>query len=85
MAVTPIQPLHARIRDDISSGLLQEGTWLKTLDLGRRYGTCTNPICKALHQLSGEGFVTIHRNRGTALRTLDEAFVRNILRPARPR
>ncbi|MCP5870852.1 FCD domain-containing protein, partial [Klebsiella pneumoniae] len=35
-------------------------------------------IREALHQLSGEGFVIIHRNRGARVRTLDEAFVRNI-------
>jgi DNA-binding GntR family transcriptional regulator len=72
------QPLHERMREDIINGELAEGAWLKTHDLGRRYGVSTNPIREALHQLSGEGFVVIHRNRGARVRTLDEEFVRNI-------
>ncbi len=72
------QPLHERMREDIINGGLIEGSWLKTHDLSRRYGVSTNPIREALHQLSGEGFVVIHRNRGARVRTLDEAFVRNI-------
>lgn len=72
------QPLHERMREDIINGALKEGDWLKTHDLSRRYGVSTNPIREALHQLSGEGFVVIIRNRGARVRTLDEAFVRNI-------
>jgi DNA-binding GntR family transcriptional regulator len=72
------QPLHERMREDIINGELAEGAWLKTHDLSRRYGVSTNPIREALHQLSGEGFVVIHRNRGARVRTLDEEFVRNI-------
>lgn len=72
------QPLHERMREDIINGVLKEGDWLKTHDLSRRYGVSTNPIREALHQLSGEGFVIIIRNRGARVRTLDEAFVRNI-------
>lgn len=74
----PFQPLHERMREDIINGALTEGSWLKTHDLARRYEVSTNPIREALHQLSGEGFVIIHRNRGARVRTLDEAFVRNI-------
>lgn len=73
-----LQPLHERMREDIINGVLAEGSWLKTHDLARRYKVSTNPIREALHQLSGEGFVIIHRNRGARVRTLDEAFVRNI-------
>lgn len=72
------QPLHERMREDIINAALPEGAWLKTHDLSKRYGVSTNPIREALHQLSGEGFVVIHRNRGARVRTLDEAFVRNI-------
>ncbi|WP_246746000.1 GntR family transcriptional regulator [Ciceribacter sp. L1K22] len=76
--IEEFQPLHERMREDIINGVLAEGSWLKTHDLGRRYGVSTNPIREALHQLSGEGFVVIHRNRGARVRTLDEVFVRNI-------
>ncbi len=77
-ASNSFQPLHERMREDIIGGALPEGSWLKTHDLSRRYGVSTNPIREALHQLSGEGFVVILRNRGARVRTLDEAFVRNI-------
>jgi len=76
--IEPFQPLAERMREDIINGILREGSWLKTHDLARRYGVSTNPIREALHQLSGEGFVVILRNRGARVRTLDEAFVRNI-------
>lgn len=72
------QPLAVRMREDVINGVLPEGSWLKTHDLARRYGVSTNPIREALHQLSGEGFVVIIRNRGARVRTLDETFVRNI-------
>ncbi|MCB8840488.1 GntR family transcriptional regulator [Aurantimonas sp. VKM B-3413] len=72
------RPLHERMREDIISGDLSEGSWLKTHDLAGRYGVSTNPIREALHQLSGEGFVVLIRNRGARVRMLDEPFVRNI-------
>ncbi len=72
------EPLSARIREDIISEELPEGTWLKTHDLAKRYGVSTNPIREALHQLSGEGFVILIRNRGARVRSIDEAFIRNI-------
>ncbi len=72
------EPLSARIREDIISEALPEGTWLKTHDLAKRYGVSTNPIREALHQLSGEGFIILLRNRGARVRTIDEAFIRNI-------
>ena len=57
---------------------LPAGSRLKTFNLARRYGVSVNPVREALHQLSGEGFVVLSRNRGARVRTLDEHFVRNI-------
>jgi len=71
-------PLHVRMRGDIVSGALPAGSRLKTQDLARRYDVSINPVREALHQLSGEGFVILSRNRGARVRMLDEAFVRNI-------
>lgn len=67
-----------RLREDIISGVFPADGWLKTQELSQRYAVSTNPIREALHQLSGEGFVTISRHRGARVRSLDEAFVRNI-------
>tara|TARA_R110002020_G_scaffold229432_2_gene440202 strand:- start:950 stop:1654 length:705 start_codon:yes stop_codon:yes gene_type:complete len=67
-----------RLREDIISGVFPADGWLKTQELSQRYAVSTNPIREALHQLSGEGFVNISRHRGARVRSLDEAFVRNI-------
>lgn len=67
-----------RMREDIINGVFPAGSWLKTQELSERYGVSTNPIREALHQLSGEGFVILSRNRGARVRPLDEAFIRNI-------
>lgn len=72
------RPLPARLRRDIVSGALPAGSRLKTQELARRYGTSVNPVREALHQLGGEGFVILSRNRGARVRELDENFVRNI-------
>ncbi|EAR53154.1 probable transcriptional regulator [Oceanicola granulosus HTCC2516] len=67
-----------RLRADIVAGLLPQGARLKTQELAARYGTSINPIREALHQLAGEGFVQIERNRGARVRVLDETLVRNM-------
>lgn len=66
------------MREDIVSGVLPAGSLLKTSELSKRYGVSTNPIREALHQLGGEGFVVLSRNRSAQVRSLDETFVRNI-------
>lgn len=66
------------MREDIVSGALPAGSPLKTIELSKRYGVSTNPVREALHQLSGEGFVVLSRNRSAQVRSLDESFVRNI-------
>ncbi|WP_447927305.1 GntR family transcriptional regulator [Vreelandella sp. EE27] len=66
------------LRQDIISGVIPAGSFLKTQDLAQRYGVSINPIREALHRLSGEGFVILARNRSARVRVLDEAFIRNI-------
>ena len=73
-----IQCLHDLIRDDIVEGRLEPGVRLKTAELAKRYGTSTNPVGEALHQLQGEGMVIISPNRGARVRPISEDFVRNI-------
>jgi DNA-binding GntR family transcriptional regulator len=70
--------IHALIRDDIVAGRLASGARLKVSELALRYGTSTNPVREALHQLQGEGFVVISRNRGARVRPINEDFVRNV-------
>lgn len=72
------ESLHVQMRREIVSGALPAGSRLKTQELAQRYGVSINPVREALHQLSGEGFVILSRNRGARVRTLDEHFIRNI-------
>jgi DNA-binding GntR family transcriptional regulator len=70
--------LHDRIREDIVEGRLEPEARLVVADLAKRYGTSSNPVREALHQLQGEGIVVISHNRGARVRAVGEDFVRNI-------
>jgi DNA-binding GntR family transcriptional regulator len=75
---SPKRTLHTAIREDIVEGRITAGSRLVVADLAKRYGSSSNPVREALHQLQGEGFVTISLNRGARVRSLDEDFVRNV-------
>jgi DNA-binding GntR family transcriptional regulator len=66
------------IRQDILAGRISGNERLKVADLAAHYGTSTNPVREALHQLSGEGLVIISPNRGARVRAIDEDYVRDI-------
>jgi len=70
--------VYELIRQDIVEGRLDANERLKIGALAARYGSSTNPVREALQQLRGEGFVVFSHNRGARVRTIDEAFVRNI-------
>lgn len=70
--------LHDLIREDIVEGRFKPEERLVVAELAKRYGTSSNPIREALHQLQGEGIVVISHNRGARVRAVDEDFVRNI-------
>lgn len=76
-AIRPEEISNA-LRQDIISGAIPAGSYLKTQELAHRYGVSINPVREALHRLSGEGFVILARNRSARVRILDEAFIRNI-------
>ena len=63
---------------DILAGRITGNERLKVADLAASYGTSTNPVREALHQLSGEGLVIISPNRGARVRPIDAAYVRDI-------
>jgi len=70
--------VYGLIRQDILSGRLSGNERLKVSTLAAHYQTSTNPVREALQQLRGEGFVVIEANRGARVRTIDEAYVRDI-------
>lgn len=74
----PAASVYELIRDDIISGRLIANQKLIVADLAERHGTSTNPVREALHQLRGEGFVTMAPNRGARVRPMDEDFIRDI-------
>jgi DNA-binding GntR family transcriptional regulator len=71
--------VYESIREDIIEGRLPPNSRLKVSELSGRFGTSTNPVREALHQLRGEGFVVISPNRGARVRPIDEDFVRDIV------
>lgn len=71
--------VYETIREDIIEGRLPPNARLKVSELSQRFGTSTNPVREALHQLRGEGFVVISPNRGARVRPMDEDFVRDIV------
>lgn len=78
-AAPPVEAtVYELIRRDIVEGRLTAGSRLKISELGRRYGTSTNPVREALQQLRGEGFVLFSRNRGARVRPIDDDFIRDI-------
>lgn len=48
------QRLHQLIREDIVEGRLEPEARLVVAELAKRYGTSSNPVREALHQLQGK-------------------------------
>jgi DNA-binding GntR family transcriptional regulator len=78
LAAQTNRTLADQIREDIVEGRYLVGDRLVVADLARRYGSSSNPVREALHQLQGEGIVIIPPNRGARVRSLGEDFVRNV-------
>jgi DNA-binding GntR family transcriptional regulator len=75
---TVYQRVHERLRDDILSGAIAQGTRLKIADIAARYGLSQMPVREALQQLQGEGLVVLAPNRGATVRRMDARFIRNL-------
>jgi GntR family transcriptional regulator, carbon starvation induced regulator len=68
MSVNPsktlVETVYARLRSDITEGLLIPDSKLRIDELRRQYATGASPIREALNRLAGEGFVTVEGQRG---------------------
>jgi DNA-binding GntR family transcriptional regulator len=71
--------IYDRLRADILGGMLPAGERLVAADIAGRYGSSTNPVREALHQLCGEGLVEILPNKGARVRELGIPFVRDVM------
>ena len=70
----PIVPKTVReqvtnqIRDELVSGRFEAGTMLREIELAQRFGVSRGPVRDAFIQLSHEGFLAYHANRGVMVR-----------------
>lgn len=86
MSVAAVQPLggarsaaYRRIRQDIATGTLPPGGWVREGPLAEMLGVSRTPVREALAALAAEGLVEIERHRGArvcswTLRDVDEVY-----------
>lgn len=61
---TLTQTVAAALSEEILSGRLEPGSWIRPLELARRFGTSATPVREALRSLAAEGVVTALPQRG---------------------
>ena len=57
-----------QIRDELVAGRFEAGTMLREIELANRFGVSRGPVRDAFIQLSHEGFLAYHANRGVMVR-----------------
>ncbi|MDO4311763.1 MAG: GntR family transcriptional regulator [Eubacteriales bacterium] len=67
-----------RIREDILSGVYQDGDELREITLGEKLGVSRTPVREALRQLELEGLVTIVPNKGAYVTAITQKDVKDI-------
>lgn len=73
------EDLAARIRDDILSGRLQDGSKLTEQTICDKYKVSRTPVREALSKLEVEGLVESIPNRGAFVRALSEQDIADIM------
>ncbi len=72
-----------RLRAEVISGNLPEGTPLREIELSSRFGVSRGPIREALQQLTFEGLLTGTPNRGVQVAPAPPETVRELIIPIR--
>lgn len=67
-----------KIREDILSGVYQDGDELREITLGEKLGVSRTPVREALRQLELEGLVTIVPNKGAFVTAITQKDVKDI-------
>lgn len=67
-----------KIREDILSGVYQDGEELREITLGEKLGVSRTPVREALRQLELEGLVTIVPNKGAFVTAITQKDVKDI-------
>ncbi len=71
MALTPKtvrEQITNQIRDELLAGRFEVGTMLREVELANRFGVSRGPVRDAFIQLSHEGYLAYHANRGVMVR-----------------
>lgn len=63
--------ISRHLRDEIVSGDLRPGRWLRQEEIARRFGASRIPAREALRQLEGEGLVNLTAHAGARVARLD--------------
>jgi len=74
------QRIVAALREQILSGEIVPGTWLRQDDIAARLGTSRLPVREALRILQTEGLAEFFPNRGARVPTLDPSEVNTYYR-----
>ncbi|MEX0642546.1 MAG: GntR family transcriptional regulator [Pirellulales bacterium] len=72
-----------RLRSEVLSGRLSEGTPLREIELSSRFGVSRGPIREALQQLTYEGILVGQPNRGVRVAPAAPDVVRELVVPIR--
>ena len=67
-----------KIREEILSGVYQDGEELREVTLGEKLGVSRTPVREALRQLELEGLVTIVPNKGAYVTSISRKDVEDI-------
>lgn len=70
--------IFSRIREDILTGVYEQGAELKEATLGAKLGVSRTPVREALRQLELEGLVEIIPNRGARVTGISEKDIGDI-------
>ncbi len=60
-----------RLRQEVITGSILPGSWLRMTALAEKYGVSVQPVREALQQLEGEGLLEMFPNRGARVKTID--------------
>ena len=70
-----------KLREDILSGVYQDGEELREAAIGEELGVSRTPVREALRQLELEGLVTLIPNRGAYVTGITHKDVQDIYNP----
>ncbi|SHH11300.1 GntR family transcriptional regulator [Pollutimonas bauzanensis] len=75
---TTVNRLKQRIRAEIAAGKMKPGVRMKLAEIAQRFNVSHMPVREALGQLSAEGLIILHPNKGASVRPVDRQFIDDI-------